>query len=162
MVEAVNAILPDAVQISPDMTGDVVKQKLKGLPAGVRAEILNKEFNVELETVKQQHTTIRAMLEAEAAAPHTTRPYIAKGSFIVVAFACILAVSIWAWATVAGNTVTVRHVTEGWQFILAVIGPLVTLLWSYFGVLRKEQSNRLNAANGLPTAVNVLSKLFTR
>ena len=41
LVEAVNALLPDAVQISPDMTGDVVKQKLKGLPAGVRAEILN-------------------------------------------------------------------------------------------------------------------------
>jgi hypothetical protein len=41
------------------------------------------------------------------------------------------------------------------------VGPLVVLLHAYFGVLRKEQQNKLNAANG-HAIVSGISSLFKK
>ena len=112
---------------------------------------------------QENNTTVRELLKADAKNPHTTRPKIALGAFYVVAFVTIATISLWAYGVLAQNDVLVKTVMDGWPFILAVIGPLVTLLWAYFGVLKQEQRNRLDAATGAPSGISrIISDVINR
>lgn len=165
LVDAVNEFLPDDKKLPSNATGKDIDDAVGSLPAEQRARIYEKEFDVDLTQIRQSNETVRAMLEADTKNPHTTRPYIAKGSFHVVAFAVVATVSAWAYGVVTGDSDLVKSVTGGWQFILSVIGPLVTLLWAYFGVLKNEQKNRLDAARGSSTPggiAGILSNIIKR
>lgn len=159
IVGAVNELLPDDKKLPNTATGDDLSNAINTLPPEQQSQVLLKEYDVSIEGIKQSHSTIRAMLDSEAKAPHTTRPYIAKGSFHVVAFVTLVMVCTWASGVFSGNDKMVEAVTDGWPWVLAVIGPLVTLLYSYFGVLRKESENKMNAANGLRAGTGVGSIL---
>ena len=151
LVEAVNAFLPDGQKLPHDASGEDIDRAVAKLPPEQQAAVLEKEFDVDITHIKESNATVRAMLESDAKNPHSTRPYIAKGSFHVVAFAVIVAISVWAYGVFTDNSELVKSVMDGWQFVLAVIGPLVTLLWAYFGVLKQEHKNKLDAANGAST-----------
>ena len=126
---------------------------------------MEKEFDVSITQIKESNSTVRAMLESDTKNPHTTRPYIAKGAFHVVAFVVIVTISVWAYGVFIRDDDLVKTVMGGWQFVLAVIGPLVTLLWAYFGVLKQEHKNKLDAANGSSTPAGIagiLSSIIKR
>ena len=150
VVGLVNEFLPDDKKLPKDATGRDVEKAMLDLPPADRARIMEKQFDVEITDIKQSNETIRAMLEADAKSMHTTRPYIAKGAFQVVAFCICSIIVIWSYGVVVGDTLMVKSVTEGWPFILAVIAPLVTLLYAYFGVLKRENKDRLDAIGGRP------------
>ena len=151
LLSAVNELLPDDKKLPSGATGSDIESAINSLPSDKKAELLNREFDVDITQIKESNSTVRAMLDADTKNPHTTRPYIAKGAFHIIAFVIVVTVSLWAYGVGADNDTMVSTIMDGWQFILAVIGPLVTLLWAYFGVLKQEQSNRLNAANGSTT-----------
>lgn len=162
---AVNAMLPDDKKLPETATGAEMSTAIGKLPPDQQAEVLNKQYDVTIEEIRQSHDTLRTMLESEAVSPHTTRPYIAKGSFLVVAFAIIVAVSIWAYGVIESDDGIVKTVVDGWPFILAVTGPLIVILHSYFGVLKKESKDRLDAANGsaAPSGLaGLVSSLFKK
>jgi hypothetical protein len=148
IVKVVNEFLPDDDKLPEVATGNDISNAISKLPPQEQSQVLIKEFDVTLEQIKQEHSTVRTMLENDAKNPHTTRPYIAKQSFHVVAFVTILMVSTWVIGIYTGDTDMVSIIVDGWAWILAVLGPLVTLLYAYFGVLRKENEDKLNAANG--------------
>ena len=165
IVEAVNAFLPADKKLPAEATGPEVNAAVASLPGPERAAVMGKEFDVDLTRIKEGNETLRAMLEHDAENPHSTRPAIARGAFRVVAFVCILVVSVWAVAVLTGKDSTVEAVTDGWPFVAAVIAPLVTLLWAYFGVLKQEHKNKLNAAGGTSPAgsvVGILASLLKR
>lgn len=165
LVDAVNEFLPDDKKLPNDATGGDVNSALQSLPPADQARLLDKEFDVDITQIRQSNETIRAMLESDAKNKHTTRPYIAKGAFHVLAFAIVATVSAWLVGIITGDADLVAAVVDGWQFVLAVIGPLVTLLWAYFGVLNREQKNRLDALSGRsgPAGLaGVLSNLIKR
>lgn len=165
IVGAVNEFLPDDKKLPAGATGDDIGGAISRLPAADQAALFDKEFDVEITQIRESNSTIRAMLESDAKSPHTTRPYIAKGSFHVVAFSIIVVVSVWAYGVIAGDGDLVEAVVDGWPFILAAIGPLVTLLWAYFGILKQEHKNKLDAANGGSTPAGfsgILSKILNR
>ena len=134
------------------------------MPPADRAQLMERQFEVDITQIKETHSTVRTMLESDAKNPHSTRPFIALGSFWVVAFAVVITISVWAYGVFEGDEKMVKAVVDGWQFILAVIGPLVSLLWAYFGILKTEHKNRLNAAGGAPTGglVGALARLLKR
>jgi hypothetical protein len=148
LIDVVNEFLPDEDKLPGDATGEDIDQAVAKLPPEQQAQLLAKEFDVDITRIRQTNETVRAMLEADTKNPHTTRPYIAKGSFHVIAFAVIVVTTTWAYGVIAGKETMVQAVTDGWPFILSVIGPFVVLLHAYFGVLRSEQKNRLDAAAG--------------
>ncbi len=150
IVDAVNALLPDEHKLQRDATGHDVAAQVSKLPPAEQAAVLSKEFDVDIAQIKESNATVRAMLEADYKTPHTTRPYIARHAFHVVAFAVIVTVSVWAYGVLRSDDSMIDAVTQGWPFILSVIGPFVVLLRAYFGVLQQEQRNRLNAAQGAP------------
>jgi len=147
----VNALLPSDKQLPNNATGADVSVAMAGLSSSDRLVLAAKEFDVDITQIKESHSTVRAMLEADVANPHSTRPRIALGSFYVIAFSIVVAVGAWAYGVVTGDDIMVKAVMGGWQFILAMIAPLVTLLWAYFGVLKAEHKNKLDAANGSAT-----------
>jgi len=165
LVDAVNELLPDDKKLPSNATGRDIDDAVGSLPAEQRARVYEKEFDVDLTQIRQSNETVRAMLEADAKAPHTTRPYIAKGAFHVVAFAVVVTVATWAYGVVVGRDGLVESVTGGWPFVLSVIGPFVVLLHAYFGVLKREQKDRLDAARGNSTPAGVagiLSRVLNR
>lgn len=163
IVGAINEFLPDGEKIPKNATGRDVETVLNELPPEVRSRIMEKEFDVDIEQIKQSNETLRTMLEADAKSTHTTRPYIAKHAFHVVAFSVIVCVSLWAYAVFIKDDLLVKSVMDGWQFVLAVIGPFVYLLWAYFGILRRERKDGMDAAGGNSTSSglsDILGSLF--
>lgn len=147
-LDVVNAMLPDDKKLPAGATGRDIESAVMLLPADKRAELLSREVDVKVEHLKQQGETTRAMLEAESRSTHTTRPRIALGAFRVNAFAVLAVVSAWCWAVVTDRPDVVTMVQDGWPMLLALIGPNVALLRAYFGILKVEHRNRLDAANG--------------
>lgn len=150
IVDAVNALLPDEHKLQRDATGDDIAARVSKLPPEQQAAVLAKEFDVDIAQIRESNATVRAMLEADYKTPHTTRPYIAKGAFQVVAVCTLAVIFTWCYGVLMDKAETVKAAQEGATFMLYVLGPLVTLLWAYFGVLQQEQRNRLNAAQGAP------------
>lgn len=148
IVSAINEFLPDKAKLPENATGAQAQDALASLPAEQRAQIMDRQFDVEITQIKEAYASNRAMLEADAVMPHTTRPYIAKHSFHVVAFTSVVTVSLWAYGIIKADTKMVETIVNGWPFLLAAIGPLVVLLQAYFGVLKTEQKNKLDAAGG--------------
>jgi hypothetical protein len=165
IIDTVNELLPDDKKLPASATGEQVGDAVASLPPEHRAAVMNKEFDVEITQIKEAHSTVRAMLESDAKNPQSTRPHIAKGSFYVVSFVICVVVLTWSYGVVKENENVVTAVMNGWPFVLAVIGPLVVLLHSYFGVLKQEHKQKLDAANGVATpsgVAGVVSALFKR
>lgn len=164
LVDVVNEFLPDDKKLPAEATGSDIATAVDSLPAEQRAQLMAREFDVDITQIQESNSTLRAMLDADTKTPHTTRPYIAKGAFHVVAFVTIVVISLWAYGVAVKDEALVTAIMGGWQFVLAVIGPLVTLLWAYFGILKQEQRNKLNAATGSTTGglSGIISTLVNR
>ena len=155
----VNEVLPAVSKLGQDATGADVEAAVESLPDEVRTKLINKEFDIKRTEIKEGHETLRAIIEADIKNQQSTRPYIAKGAFFVVAFTIITVVSVWVFGVLAGKIAVVVTVGNSWQFILALIGPLVTLLWAYFGVLKTEHKNRMTTASGNSPAAGIVGAL---
>ena len=164
IVDVVNEFLPDDKKLDSGATGSDIANAVDSLPAEQRAQLLGREFDVDITQIQESNSTLRTMLDADAKTPHTTRPYIAKGAFHVVSFVTIVVISLWAYGVTVKDEALITAIMDGWQFVLAVIGPLVTLLWAYFGILKQEQRNKLNAASGSTTGglSGIISTLVNR
>lgn len=147
IIGAVNNILKGK-PLSNDATGDDVSRAIAQLPDGDRIKLLDREFDVKIEKLK----TIQAMLSADAITPHSTRPYIAKHSFHIIAIVTLIISIMWAYGVGTGDEIMIKAIMEGWPFILSITAPLVVLLQAYFGVLKSEQKNKLDASNGVSHA----------
>lgn len=150
IVSAINEFLPSDEKLPSGATGDDAIDAISRMNPEAQAAVMTKQFDVDITRIRQQHATLQAMLTSDATQKHTTRPHIAKGCFYVVAFATVVTVSIWAYAVATKDEEMLSAINGGWVFALSVIGPLVTVLHAYFGVLRKESADKLNAANGNP------------
>ena len=165
IVGAINEFLPDDKKLPDNATGQQAQDAISTIPAADRAALMDKQFDVEITQIKESHSTVRMMLESDAQNPQTTRPYIAKQAFHVIAFSIIATTAMWAYAVLTDNVDMVKAIMDGWPFIVGVNGTLATLLLSYFGVLKQEHKQKLDAANGVanPTGVTgLLSALFKK
>lgn len=165
LVGAINKFLPEDKKLPSTATGTEVQSAIQSLPPDQQAELMEKEFEVDITQIKETHSTVRMMLDSDAKNPQSTRPYIAKQAFHVIAFAIVTVVSIWAIAILTDDSAMSKIVMDGWPFILAVIAPFVILLHAYFGIIKAEARDRLHAAEGNskpPGLAGILSILMKR
>ena len=165
IVDLINEFMPDDKKLPKTATGDDINAAIESLPPEQKAIVLAKEFDVEITQIKESNETVRTMLETDLASSHTTRPYIAKGAFQVVAACCLAIVATWCGAIWRGDVDSIKAVQDGAQFVMFLIGPLVTLLWAYFGILKTEHRDKLGALSGSPVTsgiMGVISSLITR
>ena len=164
LVDAVNAFLPESKRLDSTTTGAEMEQAVADLPPPLRAQVFERQFDVQLEEIKQQGDTIRAMLHAEQNSRHTTRPYIAKHSFHVVAIVTLAIVAGWLLA-VQKSPDPLENIISGWSFVLALLVPFVAVLRAYFGLLSREHQNRLDAVHGAtnPSGLGgIIKNIFSR
>jgi len=159
LVAAVNEFLPNDKKLASGATGNDIQSAISGLPAAQQVEIMSKEFDVEITQIEESYSTLRTMLEHDASNPQSTRPYIAKHSFHVIAFCIVVVMSIFAYAVASKQVEMVKAIMDGWPFIVGILAPLAVLLRSYFGVLQSEKKAVLDAANGKTASVGLASSL---
>lgn len=134
-------------------------------PEAIEAAI-NKDPNaalklasIEADNFRVKGETVQAMLLAESKSKHTTRPKIAYQAWQVTGVVILAIAFSWVYAVLSENSEMVAVIQSGWPFLLALIGPPVGWLNSYFGILRKEDKDRLDAYNGVSKG-GVLSGLI--
>lgn len=159
LIDVVNEILPDGQKLPANATGEMLETAAKGLPPEQQAALILKQFDVQINETTQSNETLRAMLASEAVTPQSTRPRIAYGCFWVAALSTGTIVFAWAYAVLIGDQAMIQAVTNGWPFVASITAPFVTLLWAYFGILKQEQKNKLDAANGFTHASTALEKI---
>ena len=167
LVELIDQSLPEKHRgLSKDLTGDQAIQEIEVLlPSQDRAKLLNRELDVEAVKIQESYSTVRAMLEADVKNPQSTRPAIAKGCFHILAICNMLFFISWLAAVFLNYVQIAETLTNGSSVLLTVNGPLVICLMAYFGILRTEHKNRLDAANGvsLPTGLGaIINSLLKR
>ncbi|MCJ8293524.1 MAG: hypothetical protein MJK15_03880 [Colwellia sp.] len=162
IVAGINHFLDDDNQLPENATGEQAQLAIDSLPPEQRASVLNKEYDVKIEQIKQSYSALNTMLEANSKSTHTTRPKIAYQAFQVIAFSTIAVIASWCFAVVSANVDMIEKIESSWLFVLGVITPLVTVLHAYFGVLRDETKDRFNAAQGhkVDPVSGLIKKLF--
>lgn len=151
----VNSFLPSDKKLPAQATGEQIQSAVNALPPEARASLLEKQFDVDITQIKESHNTARIMLEMEAKSTHSTRPKIAYQAFQVVSAISLMIVFGWMYAISMGKPMLVKSIAEGWPFVAAIIFPFVGWLNRYFGILKSEHKNRLDAAGGHPTSKEV-------
>lgn len=157
----VNEFLPDDAKLPVNATGQQVQDAMASIPADQRALLMDKQFDVEITQIKESHDTVRTMLTADATMPQTTRPRVILGMYRVVSFTIIVTVSLWAFAVAMRDEEMVKTIMDGWPFIVGVITPFLVVIRTYFGILKQEQQNKLDASGGIATAPSGLAGILS-
>lgn len=159
IVQAVNAMLPQSEQLGANPTGHDVKSAIAKMTPDAQAKLMQKQYDVDITSIQERHSTARAMLQAESVSTHTTRPKIALGAFYVVATIAMLITLGWLYAVVTHDTKLVNEIVAGWAFVGVITAPFVAWLNRYFGILKEEHKTRLSLAAGkaeIPPIVRAL------
>lgn len=148
IIAGINAFLPEDKQLPEDATGDQIKDMAMSLPPEQRAELMGKQYDVQIEQIKQSHSSLQAMLAANAVSTHTTRPKIAYQAWQVVGTVTLLFAFGWFYAVITGDTAMLDSIKDSYMFVGFLLAPLIVWLNAYFGILREESKDRFNAAQG--------------
>ncbi|WP_417448343.1 hypothetical protein [Idiomarina abyssalis] len=162
IIAAVNAFLPEDSQVPESATGTQISSAISSLPADKQAELLGREFDVDITQIKEENATLRAVIESDINNPQSTRPYIAKQSFHLLALVTIIVAAMWGYSVIVENDLMTTAIMDGWPFIATLLGTFATVLLRYFGAIQKEQKQRLDAAGGISPSgfVGAVKSLF--
>jgi hypothetical protein len=142
-IDLVNSFRDADDQLPNNATGKQLEDAVKSLTPEQQAQITNRKFDLEEKRIEANV----ALMNAGPA--HATRAWIAKWAFILVAVSTALVVIIWGKAVVWDKSDTmVKTIMDGWPFVAALLSPFILWLNRYFGILKQEQQDRLNAGNG--------------
>ena len=155
----INGFLPDDKKLSDKATGEQAEAAIEGLSGQDRAALMSKKIDLQMTEVKESNETVRAMLEHDNLNPQSTRPAIAIGCFRVVAACSLMIIAVWCVGVLKSDAAIVKAAQEGALFVTAVNAPLVTVLLVYFGVIRKEHKQRMDAANGATAPGGIMGAL---
>lgn len=161
IVSAINAVAPDHLKLPENATGKQAQAVINQLTPEQQKGLVDMQFKFDITELKETNHTLRTMIESDAKNPHSTRPFIAKWSFITIAFCCVVLVITWAYGVWADKQDIVKAVNDSYMFVLSVTAPLATLLYAYFGILKQEHKNRLDAVNGFEGG-GIVSKFLNR
>lgn len=164
IVEGVNAFLGDNDKLPVDATGDQITNAINKLPPEQQSQVLMKEYDVDIEQIRQSHSSLQTMLQANAQSKHTTRPKIAYQAWLVVGFVTLLFGTGWFIAVVTGDSEMIKSIENSYMFVGFLLAPLIVWLNAYFGVLRDEAKDKFNAAQGhkVDPVGGLIGKLFKR
>ena len=152
-VGLINAVLPADAKLPETATGKDAETLIRSLP----------EYQELLETeITAAHESLNTALMADAMCAHTTRPFIAKWTFIMLAVITLMITTVWCHAVVNQQADVIAAIVDGWPFLSALLWPFTALLLGYFGILRKENQNKLNAANGFDVQRGILDSLLSK
>jgi len=155
IIDAVNMFLPEDKKLPSDATGDQVNRAVDTLPPEQQAQLLSKEYDVEIAEITSWTQIQSSLAEADKVGA-STRPKIALMMAWIVCYAEIIAISMWGYAVIK-NQVSLEN---SWPLIVAILATPIALLRAYFGMRSKEKKGRYNAAAGQPAQSNLLTNII--
>ena len=158
VLDVINEFLPNDKKLNDKATGEDIHQAIMSLPPETQAQILAKKFDVEIAEINSW-TDIQASLSEADKAGASTRPFIAKLMALVVAFAVIIFIVVFAYAIKENKLDTIKVLNDSWPLLLTVLGTPSALLRAYFGLRSREKETRYNLAAG-KSPINGMSKLI--
>jgi hypothetical protein len=138
VVAALNMVLPDDQKLSEAATGSEILSRYDSLDSAAKQSVMEKEIDLEMAEIEGFTERYKAMCAADG---QSTRPEIAKVMAWMLAIPYVLIGMSIFYAIVSGEA----KLEDMWQTLLAYLGIPLTLLRAYFGILEKEQGNRLGA-----------------
>lgn len=137
-IAAVNAFLPENHKLPPEATGDQVISRYDTLGPSEKAHV-DKRLDHELGMEKERTSQLQAAWEHDSSGA-STRPYIAKQSFHVVAALTFIYV----------GTAAINQQVLSWEQMAVILSPYVAWAGHYMGLRAKEKIARYNTATGNP------------
>ena len=150
VIDLVNGFLPDDKKLDVDTaTGTDIASAVNTLPPEQKAQVLSKEFDVEIEEIKGFTSRFQAAMEADKTG-NTTRPQIALMMGRIVSFAVVVSITALFIAIFSKDSATIKEMSELWPLMLAILATPTALLRAYFAMRSKEKEARYQAATDQP------------
>jgi len=161
IVAGINAFLPDDKKLPENATGSQVQDSISNLPPEKQAEILAKEYDVEIAKI-ESWATIQGHLSKADATGASTRPTIAMMMAWLVVLQVITVCILMISSVLMVNNELLSTIKEFWPMLLASMGTPILLLRSYFGMRTEEKKHRVHAATGVAPIAGLISSLFKK
>jgi len=143
----INSFLAKDQQLGNFSTGRQVSGAIDQLIPEVRVQIRESEIDLE-KTKVIEHSKIQHALAAVDITGQSTRPSTVIKLTNTVCFTVITVVSVWCASIIAKDQEMVSSVIDGWPMIIALIGPMLAVIRSYFGTRTDEKNTRQHMAHG--------------
>lgn len=143
VIDEVNKFLPDKDRLPDDATGTQMKEAIEKLPPDKQAEIMNRQFDVQIEEIRAFSNDIKTLADVDKAGA-STRPQIAIIMAWLTVYGVVVAISAIVYAIVT-KALTIEN---AWPAILAVLATPTSLLLQYFGKRTKEKIARYETGTG--------------
>ena len=160
IIDAVNEFLPKDKKLPAEATGTQITQAVNTLPPDQQAQLLSKEYDVEIAEINSW-TQVQGSLAEVDKVGASTRPQIAMMMAKVTSFVIIAFSTIWMIAILNDQVAMIKTLTDSWPLMLTVIATPTALLRAYFGMRSKEKKNRYSAAVGQPIQSNLLTNIIS-
>lgn len=158
-IEVVNEFLPADKKLPVSATGAEVEQAIEALPPAERAQILDREIQLEITESNNWREIVESLAKVDETGK-STRPRIALIMAYVVAFAVLASVSAVLAAVFMQNESLLLAMSNTWPLIIAMIGTPTFLLRAYFGDRTKEKQSRYNMVQGKPAGGGAIETII--
>lgn len=159
IINVVNEFLDDEDKLPEKATGADIQGAISKLPPNFQAEVLNKEFDVEITEI-QEHTKVIAALADVDKTGNSTRPAIAMMMAKIVSFSVITLIAVLSIAIINANVETIKAIGDNWPLVIAILGTPTALLRSYFGMRTKEKQQKYQAVSSAAPS-SILTNLIS-
>lgn len=159
ILEFVNDVLPKKDKLSEDTTGSQAMEAIAKLPDNTKAEVLIKQFDVELAEISAHVDIIQALADVDRTG-HSTRPSIARAQSNLIGFGVVITLGPIGYAIVTGDEKMIEAVASIWPLIAAVLGISAGIVNSYFGKRYKEKAQKYEAVSNTSPAVGLVSQII--
>ncbi len=149
-----NAIVSKDKQLPIEATGIDLKMAVDSMPPDQLSSLMEKE--VDLKIAQEEGWTERyiAMTKSDS---QDARAKIMKWITLSFVWPYALIGLAAAYSLSMGDT----KLEDSWPFVLAYLGVSVSLIKIYFGVIEREQGNRIDGMNGNQTKPLGLGRIFS-
>lgn len=161
IVAGINAFLPDDKKLPENATGTQVQDAVSSLPPAQQAEILSKEYEVEIAKT-EAWADIQGHLSKADQAGASTRPQISMMMAWLVVLQVFTVCALMMASVAMVNNEILGTIKEFWPMLLASMGIPAKLLHSYFGMRTEEKKHRVQAATGVAPIAGIIASIFNR
>lgn len=147
-ISIANKFLPKNKRLPEDATGQDVIESVESLPPGKRADAERELVYALQETMVRENTeVVRALAEVDKTGA-STRPFIARGSFLICAFVVLLITSGVTYTLLDAGFDSADQVLQLGIGVAALLSPFVVWVNRYFGLRTREKESRAAVTMG--------------
>lgn len=158
LIPIVNGFLDDDDKLPESATGEQVTNALSKLSPEQMAMIESKKIDLQI-TESNNWAAVSKELSKADATGSTTRPKIAlmfAWQVVIISNGLIFAV---VYSAITKDQTVIKAVTDSWQMILALLGPMIAVIYQYFGKRTQEKNARISAATGQDVQMGILGSI---